>query len=193
MARTDISDSLIHYTRAHAEGEDPFDRLRSIVSDCCLLGGTGKIRGAHACVCFSEAPLASGGLVNSGSYSKYSPFGVMFKKEWIFEQGGRPVIYQPGAEYDVLPDVLKWRHVTYEPPTTDFTWEREWRVNCAELQFDPSVATIVLPTREYLSWLVADHEGEQDCFAYQYSTILAEDELRMYRDDFPWSIVCLDE
>jgi hypothetical protein len=150
------------------------------------------IRGAYQCVCFSEAPLPlPNGFVNPSFYSRYKPFGLLFEKQWVFEQSGRPVIYQSSAEFDLLPKDLRWRHVTYEPPSIDFTWEREWRMHCRELPFDPGVATLVLPSEEYLRALIADHEAGQDAKWYAYSEILDEDELRLYREDFPWRITYL--
>lgn len=188
-ARQDMSDSLIHFTRGDAL-DDAFERFRTIVSECRLIGGTGMIRGGFSCVCLSEAPLPlSNGLVNESYYSKYSPFGVMFKKQWVFAQGGRPVIYQPAHEYLLLPEAMRWRHVTYEPPNVDFTWEREWRMCCPELDFDPGVASLILPSGDYLERLISDHEDQQDAYWYQYSEILSQEELMWYRDDFPWRIV----
>jgi hypothetical protein len=192
-ARPDMTDSLIHFTSGTSL-DSAFDCFRKIVSECCLIGGNGMIRGSHQCVCFSEAPLPlRSGLVNPNSYSRYRPFGLLFKKQWIFEQGGRPVIYQPDVEYDVLPEELKWRHVCHEPPTVDFTWEREWRVHCPEVCFDPGVACLVLPSEDYLGALIADHERYQDAKWYQYSEVLEEEELMQYREDFPWRIVYLGE
>lgn len=186
-----MSDFLIHFTSGDSL-EDAFDRFRTIVAECRLLGGTGMIRGGYRCVCFSEAPLPlPNGLVNPDFYSRYSPFGLMFRKAWIFGQGGRPVIYQSGAEFDSLPEYLKWRHVCYEPPRIDFTWEREWRIFCSELQFDPSVAYLVMPSQSYLNALISDHEAREEAKWYPYSQVLAEDELRAYWTDFPWSMVDL--
>lgn len=186
-----MSDLLIHFTSGESL-EDAFDRFRTIVSECRLIRGTGMIRGSYPCVCFSEAPLPMpNGLVNQGFYSRYKPFGLLFDKRWIFEQGGPPAIYQANAEFDVLPDSLKWRHVTYEPPRIDFTWEHEWRICCDELPFDPGVAKLVLPSEDYLRVLVSDHEERQDHKGYVYSELLDfEDELvMMYREDFPWRVV----
>jgi hypothetical protein len=50
-----------------------------------------------------------------------------------------------------------------------------------------------LPTGECLNWLIDDHEDEQDAWAYDHTSFLDEAGLRMYREAFPWSIVCLDE
>lgn len=65
-------------------------------------------------MCFSEAPLAAleKGLLNGSAYSRYSPFGVLFNKSYIYAQGDRPVIYQSYEEYEPLPPSHNWRHVT---------------------------------------------------------------------------------
>lgn len=78
MPRQDISVQLVHFTSG-ATHEEAFARFLSIVNDRVLLGNAGFNRGAHRCVCFSEAPLASlpNGLVNPDAYSRYSPFGVI--------------------------------------------------------------------------------------------------------------------
>ncbi len=189
--RPDMSDSLIHFTSGDTLDE-AFDRFRTIVSECRLKGGRRMIRGGYACVCLSEAPLPlPNALVNPDSYSKYSPFGVLFRKQWVFEQGGRPVIYQRDAEFELLPDELRWRHVCYDPPRVDFTWEREWRVCCAELPFDPGVATLVLPSEEWVGDLIADHEKTEDAKWYPYSEVLDQEQLQQYREDFPWTITYL--
>lgn len=190
-ARSDIADSLVHFTSG-VSTDDAFDRFRNIVSECRLVGGNGMIRGSHRCVCFSEAPLPlPNGLVNPDAYSRYSPFGLLFEKQWIFEQGGRPVIYQPNAEYDLLHEEQKWRHVTYDPPDVDFSWEREWRVHCPELYFDPSVACLVLPSQEYVDALIADHDERQEAKWYRYSEAFDQEELMRYREDFPWRVIYL--
>src|SRR5207244_8179261 len=99
-------------------------------------------KGKYRCVSFSETPLASlsDGLVNEEYYSKYSTFGIMVSKKWLFSHGGRPVIYQPLSEYQALPESHRWRLMTFELRDrysfSDFTWEREWRIKCDELTFD---------------------------------------------------------
>lgn len=128
MARSDISDKLIHFTK----GDDYDESLKSLfnILRCGrLIGGTGKIKGGFPCVCFTEAPLPaiSHAFVADGRLARYSPFGVIVSKKWLFERGGRPVIYQSDAEFQALPAEMRWRHVRYEPngcPPTDFSWER---------------------------------------------------------------------
>jgi hypothetical protein len=190
-ARPDMSDFLIHFTSG-ATVEDGFSRFCDIVAECRLTAGCGMIRGTYPCVCLSEAPLPlPNGLVNPSFYSRYQPFGILFSKTWVFAQGGRPVIYQPDSEYDLLPPKLRWRHVRYEPPSVDFTWEREWRVHCSELPFDPGVATLVLPSEEYVDRMIANHSATQAAYWYQYADLVGLPELREYREDFPWMIATL--
>lgn len=129
-SRPDISEKVIHFTRG-ATYDDALTMLLTIVSEGRLLGGAGMIRGGYKCVCFTEAPLPAiaGGFVNPESFSRYSPFGLMFDKSWLYANGGRPVIYQPDTDFNALPEDMRWRHVRYEPlavPPIDFTWEREW-------------------------------------------------------------------
>jgi hypothetical protein len=90
---------------------------------------------------------------------RYSPFGVMIDKAWLFEQGGRPVIYQPDAEYELLHESQQFRHVRYEPVDVDFTWEREWRIKLDELPIDPAHSTLIVPNREWEEWAHKEYMG----------------------------------
>jgi len=86
-------------------------------------------------VCFTEAPEN----VFHQVLGRYKPFGIQVPKSWLFEKGGRPVIYQAAGEYELLDEKIRWRHVRYEPHTTapiDFSWEREWRIQAEELVID---------------------------------------------------------
>jgi hypothetical protein len=88
---------------------------------------------------------------------RYKPFGVMVDKAWLFDRGGRPVIYRPDAEYSLLHETQRFRHVRYEPGSVDFTWEREWRLRADELELDPSVTTLVVPHRAWEKWALDRH------------------------------------
>ena len=170
--------------------------MRSIVAEHRLIGGNGFIKGEYNCVCFSEAPLSSleQGLLNSSAYSRYTPFGVVFDKKWVFNNGGRPVIYQPDSEFDALPQTHRWRHVRYEPTADDpidFSWEREWRIQTDELNFDPFVAALVLPNPDWANILISEHEDEQDYNVMQYSLIMDEHLAMQYRESFEWRIYVL--
>ena len=195
MSRSDISPNLIHFTRGETL-DGAFRRLQKIISDRKLIGSDNMIMGGHRCVCFSEAPLETlpNGLVNDDYYSKYSPFGITVSKKWLFEQGGRPVIYQPVSEYKVTSESQRWRHVTYElregRTSSDFTWEREWRINCDELPFDQTAAAIVVRNLDWADRLVREHDDDQEYLVRQYSLILA-DIAELYRESFGWSVLPL--
>ena len=104
MIRDDLSDKLIHLTRGQTY-EDAASVFSAILEQKRLLGGTGCIKGDFRCVCFSEAPISqlSRILANRMAHGmRYMPFGVMLPKAWLFVQGGRPVIYQPDSEFELL-------------------------------------------------------------------------------------------
>ncbi|MFA5056039.1 MAG: hypothetical protein WC562_07715 [Dehalococcoidia bacterium] len=196
MKRNDISDKLIHFTGPQDDWDRAYSQLKSIIGDRFIRGGNGMIRSGDRCVCFTEAPLLSllDGFVNESNYSRYSPFGIMVDKAWLFERGGRPVIYQSESEYAALPEQLQWRHVRYEPTgitPIDFTWEREWRIKCERLVFWPNEVGIVVPSRDWANALVLDHEREQDDEVEMYSLIMNESLAELYREDFPWRIYIL--
>lgn len=190
--RPDISDKLVHFTSGSSY-DDAFDDLRQIIAERRLIGSGDKIRDNYQCVCFTEAPLTSlqYGLVKPSAYSRYSPFGLLLEKKWLFDQGGRPVIYQPESDFPLLHERLRWRHMCYEPGVIDFTWEREWRIQCAELSFESNDVGIVVPDRVWADLLIAEHDAQQDFVVYQYSQIMDELLAEQYRDHFPWRIYVL--
>ena len=157
MNRFDLSTNLIHLTKGDTLNAC-FETLHSILKGRRLLGGVGYIRGGSKCICLSEAPISAIGSILDNPLRhnfRYRPFGLVLDKNWFFQQGGRPVIYQPETEYDNLPENLQYRHVTYnpikQPIPIDFTWEREWRL-CAEfLELDPEKCSVVIPKRSWIN------------------------------------------
>ncbi|HEY6096191.1 MAG TPA: hypothetical protein VIU93_14680 [Gallionellaceae bacterium] len=156
--RDDLSDKLVHLTKG--VGEDPskhreeaLKALGKILKEKRLLGGTGFIKGSHKCVCFSEAPIGKLSHIlaqNDGKAFKYQPYGIIVDKLWLFEKGGRPVIYGPDNDYNSLPDEMKYRHVRFwlsKEYSVDHTWEREWRIKADQLDITPDSVTIVVPDR----------------------------------------------
>src|SRR6516165_2798679 len=96
QVRKDLTDNLIHFIRFDSD-KGPYKTLSQILREHRLVGGTGHIRGGYQCVCFTELSFrlyAHSGFVNPRGLSRYSPFGIMVPKDWLFERGGRPVIYQ---------------------------------------------------------------------------------------------------
>jgi hypothetical protein len=99
------------------------------------------------------------------------------------------VIYQPDYEFGLLPESLRWRHVTFDlgGNKIDFTREREWRIRCERLALDPSIAMLIVLHQTIAEQLLSDHQQEQDFQIRQYSLIF--DELaESYRQDFDWNI-----
>lgn len=148
VIRDDLSDRLVHLTK----GDDPFSTFTKILNERALLGGDGFIKGKHRCVCFSEAPLSKLPQILSTPHEtvKYRPYGFVFTKRWVFEKGGRPVIYQPDPDYDLLPQSKQHLHVRFwlsSRYNVDHTWEREWRVKTDRLDFTPDEVTLLIPTR----------------------------------------------
>ena len=200
MPRPDISDRLIHFTSGATE-EAAFDTLCAILSDGALRGSADKIKSGDRCVCFTEAPLAAlaRGLVNLSDYSKYLPFGIVVEKTRVYAEGGRPVIYQSDAEYDLLPEALQWRHMRYEPIVippadrpTDFTWEREWRIKTEAFAVAPNTAWLVVPSSRWADRLRDTHYELESLLVRSYAQIMAPELAEQYRNAFPWRVAAID-
>lgn len=189
MNRDDLSDSLIHLTKGETFDE-AVATFRKIISERRLLGGTGDIRGGYKCVCFSESPIATLSRIFANPQIhnfRYRPFGVIVTKLWLFDMGGRHVIYQPEKEFDLLPDQLKYRHVRHEPNRgIDFTWEREWRIRVDEISLDPNVCTLVVPNRQWEKMLRDEHNERdfQKALRRRWPGRISE---------FPWHFIALED
>lgn len=162
--RDDLSNKLVHLTKG--TGDDPEkhrgEALRSfgkIIKSKTIKGGTGFIKGGHTCVCFSEAPISKLSYIIANETDKnfkYQPYGVMVDKRWLYQKGGRPVIYGPDPDYRLLPDEMKYRHVRFylsEKTTIDHSAEREWRIKTSDLQITPKEVTLIVPDRNIKSYL----------------------------------------
>jgi hypothetical protein len=157
--RPDLSEHLVHWTRG-ASDQEAFAKLAAIVRDGRIIGGREHRKGLITSVCFTEAPTDH----FQKARGRYSYFGIRVSKRWAFSRGARPVIYQRDAEFSLLPDSLKWRHVRYEPdadPAFDFTWEREWRVPGEKLDLEGSDFSILLPGEQWLALLKQEHESTE--------------------------------
>ena len=97
----------------------------------------------------------------------YAPYGIGFKKDYIFASGGRPAIYGEKEEEDLLPEELKWRFVEYNPNHKDFTWLREWRINISKLRFSNNDCIIITKDESQLFELTQE-EGELEEFIIDY-------------------------
>jgi hypothetical protein len=192
MIRPDLSEQLIHLTKGEtlADAEGAF---RSILAKRALIGGNGHVRGGYFVVCFSEAPVEVLARIFSNPEIhgfRYRPFGVMLPKLWLFERGGRPVIYQPDADFDILPEQIKYRHVRLDEPGSpkDFTFEREWRIQTERLDLDPTTCTLIVPTRNW-DYKLRDEHAEDDMRIA--STLGMNPLVRI--SDYPWHVLALED
>jgi hypothetical protein len=169
-----MGNMLFHFTRGRPAGfpapvpvgqpplppsqaaKTAFEVLIEILFTGRLVGTSGFVRGGYHCVSFTEWPVSelpalfaiNTELTQSGIQIRYEPYGIAVKKAWLFQYGGRPVIYQPDSEYSNLPANLQWWHVRYEPPDVDFTWEREWRIPCSELRLAANDVLVLVRTAQ---------------------------------------------
>ena len=161
--RDDITTDLVHWTKGECE-QQAFDALCSIISQLKIYGSSREIKGGFNCVCVTEAPTKKFHL----DWSRYKQFGIKFSKNWLFERGGRPVIYQTNEEYELLNEVQRWRHVRYEPlkaQPIDFTWEREWRINTECLALEDSKFSVIVPDK---SWVDRIYSEKAHLFTYDF-------------------------
>lgn len=148
------------------------------------------ILGGHQCVCFTESPARC--LTNQGKlvrkyFSRYTPFGIQYSKQAVFQNGGRPVIYSLRNEYvrESRNKNLNWRFVSYEPTQNgnlDFSWEREWRIKKDKISVNSNDAKLVFPNREWIDRFISEHEKEyhglhidddcEECYCTREATIL---------------------
>jgi hypothetical protein len=167
--RPDFSEYLVHFTSSREltgkRDDNPAkqkvslsaqDRLISILNERKIIASTMPWTGAHA-VCFTECPWSS--LLKHTD--NYSPYGIGFRKNFIFTKDGGPVYYVRGDQYDKQQwhDDLKvfttplWP-AQYRSPEVlgnkfcDYSHEREWRVP-SDLSFEYNqIQFIILNTYE---------------------------------------------
>ena len=149
--RDDLSNWVWHFARR----EKPLEDLRSI-----LQKQTGFLKGSFddvtrtTVVCLTEAPLLQfakqSPVLDSLGYERLSDYGVGFRKSWILQQGGLPVIYQPRRLLTPnLPEEYRFRHVDLDlEKGLDYSWQREWRVPTNGLKFTLEDAVVVVPSFE---------------------------------------------
>lgn len=163
--RTDISAYLTHLTREQSNLED-VDVLIKILKERKLLGSgrNGFVKGTA--VCFQDAPLS--GIAQNilheenmrkdfGGKVRYRGVGLMLPKPYVFNQGGRPVIYEDKEIASELFSNVNWRVVTmnFNGPENIVDWshEREWRIE-GDFEFDLSkVYVIVSSDCEYKKFM----------------------------------------
>lgn len=191
MIRDDMSNKLVHLTRGDT-AEEAAERFLSIVKEKVLRGGTGEIRGGFNCVCFTEAPIGKLSQILAAPSvhgMRYAPLGVMVDKLRLFRVGGRPVIYQPDAEYDLLHEPQRYRHKQYEPDRgIDFSWEREWRIHTKEFHINPEEVTLVVPNRPWAEYFHEEHTGRMRTAVFALEEMGA-----FFVKKAPWHFIVLED
>lgn len=162
--RMDLSSRLTHLTKGLDE-DDAFSNLINILEEKRLKGSSrrkGFICGEISAVCLQDAPLVA--IAENLQYEevlrkeenqkvRYLEFGIRFQKNFIYRQGGRPVIYDDKDEAKkYLPKNQWWRIVKLDLSNSnsiiDWMHEREWRVP-KEIIFEYSQCEIIVPSSKY--------------------------------------------
>lgn len=164
------------------------DRFFKILKDKIIEGtSSGKCRD-YKYVCFSEAPISAIGRIIAASKKeiRYEPYGFMFSKAYLFKIGARPVLYQTDEEYELLPDELKYKHVSFDlnmQDQTDWMWEREWRLKAGELKLDYKSTTLILPNRTILEEIISQYQNNMHALSTR---------IGVFPQD-PWHFIALED
>ncbi len=226
MIRIDHCENLIHFTKGEKKSldyESAYQNLKKIIKSGELKGSNGMILGRHNCVCYTESPvrcLTNNGQLESKYFSRYTPFGIQYCKKYVFQNGGRPVIYSTKEEWIKQKDNadINWRYVGYDPTMEgrlDFTWEREWRIKTDSVPVEPNLVKLVFPSLKWINRFIEEHEKEyheidleddcEECFCTREATIFNfTDFLNKEKcenligtcpnpDKFPWILINMNE
>lgn len=171
--RSDITSNLVHLTKgAVINGKEvgALEILINILKEQRINGSdteSGFIVGSRKAVCLQESPVYSLSentyyeqklfKENKTSKRRYYPIGIAFSKPYIFNKGGRPVIYDKTSEAKgYLPSNQWWRIVNYDLSNDnnyiDWTHEREWRVP-ERLEFELEDIRIVVVKHSNIEYL----------------------------------------
>jgi len=174
--RSDLSVSLIHLTKDNTE-LSALDVLIKILKEKKLIGSrteTGFICGNSPAVCFQDTPLYQlcqniyyeQNMRKANEYEKirYLGVGIMFSKFYVYQKGGRPVVYEKKeTAKDFLPSSEYWRIVNYdlsnEDEIIDWTHEREWRVK-NDFCFELDEVTVILPKSKSMKDFIKKYREE---------------------------------
>lgn len=164
--RSDLTAYVAHFTRPVGDGDrtkSAIDVLLDILEQRRLVGSTsesGFINGSTPAVCFQDAPiyaLAQNIYIEQKLQKqlgldrpRYVSTGLLFEKPYVFQNGGRPVIYEdPRIAKQFLPRDEWWRIVRYdlsdENAFVDWTHEREWRIP-NDFHFTREKVTVLVPS-----------------------------------------------
>ncbi|CAL9630135.1 hypothetical protein [Streptomyces sp. enrichment culture] len=164
----DLPDTLVHFTgRPRRQGDEPPDFARGTAEErmVSILHG-GALRGARdywadaPVICFSEVTeTARRAMLRDGVGGRgaYAPWGVVLDRAQLIRAGARPVLYlskEEMAQTQSLPRRLRNRRVRYDPGSSDWLHEREWRL-CFEPEQTPELAI----TPELVVGVIVSRQG----------------------------------
>lgn len=136
VERPDLWNNVVHITgrertdrrlAAEIRAMSPAKRLEGILREGKILARRGY--GAPLPVaCFTETTPV--GLERLFDEQRFESWGVVFSKEFVYDQGGAPVHYVRSDEWDdyqKLSASLRARAVEIRRGQSEWLWEREWR------------------------------------------------------------------
>ncbi|WP_329332687.1 hypothetical protein OG252_51940 [Streptomyces sp. NBC_01352] len=164
----DLPDTLVHFTGRPRGRKDlppafalgtPEERMLRILHSGVLRGSLDYWSDAPV-ICFSELTEDARRVMlrdGCGPRGPYEPWGLMLDRQQLIQAGARPVLYlsaEEMGETGQLPTRLRNRRVRYDPGSSDWLHEREWRL-CFEGGDDP-----VLPvTPQLVVGLIVGNQG----------------------------------
>lgn len=172
--RSDLCTRLVHLTRGVEDEPKKKTALRVLfeILDSRTLKGSstssGFIVGKTRAVCFQDAPLHAVGQncwfeqkwrkQNAWAKTRYTPNGIMLPKQYVYDEGGRPVIYDSTQEAKkYLPQDQWWRIVNFDlsdkDNIIDWSHEREWRVP-EDLEFNLEDVILLLTNQGTLQTFI---------------------------------------
>lgn len=202
----DVGDHLVHFAGRQGGRLDPpdgvpaeiveltpADRLARILSDERISAWPTFGTGSQRVSCFTEAaPSSIRALIHEG---RYTPHGIGFTRQFIFDRGGEPVRYVRGDRWQcVTPDdkaiaVRYWPGAVPDPGEgeladhlsnrSEWLHEREWRLR-GDLVFNAwDVVFLIVPEagfarRQANAWRVAEHD-ERAAYWEQVAEIVLSD------------------
>jgi|CXWL01.1.fsa_nt_gi hypothetical protein len=153
--RPDLTPYLIHLTKESVKNTG-LKNLISILKDGVIEGTNSFIKRASResgvkAACFMDVPFAALKYVCSPKNAgRYQAYGVVVRKQDVYQQMGRPVLHLSGKECEKLniPPKQLWRVVSLEYDGKANIWidwqhEREWRCpNEFDLKKVPCIALV---------------------------------------------------
>lgn len=162
------SNYLTHFISGN-DDEEAYQKFFNIIYERQLKGSTNLIKGGHNCICFTEHNVNEKFPFEKTRYKK---FGLSFNKQLIYKLGGEKVIYGKEEEYYKLPQSMKWRHQLHSPPTVDFSWENEVRLNKDYIDLEVIEFQLLVPDTAWADRFYDEYTNYPDDLDFSMVSIL---------------------